>query len=107
ALGSIGVDRGGGLQGVQLHARDLRRGRHQVVHEGRRLQVAAVVVGEALVEGAAHTVADAAVDEAVHHQRVDHGAAVVYDDVAQEPHLEGLAVHLDDGDVEVEGVGGE
>ncbi len=45
---------------------------------------------------------DAAVHLPVDQQRVDDGAGVVAGDVADEPHLAGVGVDLDDGDVGAE-----
>ena len=65
--------------------RDVGRGREQVVEERRRERVAVVVVDEVLEEGAADALDGAAGDLALDDRRVDHHAAVLADDVAQQP----------------------
>jgi hypothetical protein len=75
-------------------------GRRDAVAEHRVGQEGAVLVVHRLLE---HRLGDALRDAAVHlpvdDHRVDHGAAVVDRDVAQDLRRAGLGVHLDDADV--------
>ena len=60
------------------------RRRQQIIHEALRDQLAFVVIGELLVQRRADAVGDAAHGHAAHDLRIDHGAAVVADDVAHD-----------------------
>ena len=77
----------------------LGRGRQEVVDERRRQRVAGVVVDEVLEQHAADALHDAAEDLALDDRRVDHRAAVLRDDVAQDLRHAGVAVDLDDAEV--------
>ena len=66
----------------------------QVVHERRRERVAVLVVGEVLEEHAADALHGAARDLALDDVRVDHRAAVLAHDVAQQLHAAGGHVDL-------------
>ena len=52
---------------VDLDRRDLRRVRHEELHERRVAELSFIVVGEALVEGAADTLRDTTLDLPLHH----------------------------------------
>src|SRR6476646_9064132 len=65
-----------------LDRRDLVRRRQELIHEALRDALALVVVGELLVERGADAVGDPAHGHAAYDLRIDHGAAVVTDEVA-------------------------
>src|SRR5262249_39056794 len=97
------VQRRGRLDVADLDLWDLQRSRHQEVHERRGERLSGLVVDDALVEGAADTLRDAATDLALHDHRVHQGAAVVLDDVAQDRQVAGLDFYLDDRGVAAAG----
>ncbi len=80
--------------GGQLH-----RGRHQVVHERPGQELRLLVVDHLLEQPAAHALRHAAVDLAVHDDRVDHLAAVVGDQVAAQRDRAGAGVDVHHRDV--------
>src|SRR6185437_1655928 len=91
------VEGRGGLQVADLDVgRDLADVGHEEVHEGRVDQLALVVVGHPLVQGATDALGDAAVDLALDDPRVDQAAAVVYHAVAQDRDLGRVRVGLHD-----------
>ena len=92
--------RGDGL--VELEVRQSRGLRQRVVHHRAGQQLAVVAVDRALPERLADALGDAAVELAVHDQRVDLVADVVDRDVAHEVDLAGLLVDLDGRDVGAE-----
>ncbi len=67
-----------------LDRRHLARGRQQIIHEALRHQLALAVIGEFLIQRRADAVRDAAHGHAAHDLRIDHGAAIVPDPVAQD-----------------------
>ena len=97
-----------GLSGVGVSVectskrRQLGGGRDAVVGEVRRQRVAVVVVAHLLVQRLADAGGDAAVLLALDEERVEHRAAVVDRDVAQQADLARVEVDLDDGDVGAE-----
>ena len=99
------VQRRRGLEVVGLDGRHLGGVGHEEVHERRVEQLPGLVVGHPLVERAADALGDAAVDLALDDHRVDHGAAVVDDAVAQDLDLGGDRVGLDDRRVHAVGEG--
>ena len=74
-----------------LDVRRLAHGRQQIVGEGDGQRIAALVVGELLVERAAEPLREAAGDLALHQRRVDGAADVVGDDIALDLHAAGVA----------------
>ena len=75
--------------------RHLDRRRDGVVHQGGRLELAGLVVGDLLEHAAADGLGRGAVQVRLDQGRVDHRAGVVHDDVAQDAHHAGLGVDLD------------
>ena len=74
--------------------------RHRVVHEAAREQLAALaVVGAVFAEHLARTLGDAAMDLSVQQCVVEHGAAVIYCDVALYRCVASGGIDLDFGDV--------
>jgi hypothetical protein len=79
------VARRGVLEVHGLDRRQLRGGGDQVVHEAPGQQLPLIVVDHLLEERATDALGHAAVHLALHDHRVDDLAAVVRDDVAQQP----------------------
>ena len=103
-------ERGKALLVRQFDHRHLDGGRHRVVHERRGQRLARLVVDDLLVDGAADTLRDPAVEVRVREQRIDDLARVMGEDVAEDLEEPGLRVDLDDaGDrsVRPRGVGAE
>ena len=89
----------GRLDVAVLDGRDLDRRRHEVVHERGGERVAVLVDGEVLVERVPDALRDAARDLPLDDVGVDHRAAVLAHDVAEELHLAGVDVDLAGADV--------
>ena len=79
--------------------------RQRVVHQRPGEKLPSRVVHDLLGEPTAHSLGDPAVDLPVHEQRVDHAAAVVGDDVAEQADAARLGVDLDHRHVNRAGVG--
>ena len=75
---------------------DLAGSRDQEVHQTGVEELAGLVEGEALVEGAANALGDSTVDLALYDDRIDHHAAIVDDDVAQKLGVAGDRIDLHD-----------
>ncbi len=84
--------------------RHLACGGHQVVREGDRQRLAALVVEEFLEQSAAEPLRKAAGDLALDQHRIDRAADVVGDEIALDRHAAGVAVHLGDGDMHAVGI---
>ena len=95
--GGVGMD-----EFEQGHVAD--RGQ-QIVLEGRRLRIAARVVGHLFQQDHADRLREAAGDLPFHHRRVDDRPAVFRGDPAQDRHEAGLPVHLDHGQMRGAGEG--
>src|SRR4029077_19237452 len=100
ALDAERVQRRWGFDMVDLDLRNLRRVRHEELHEGSVAQLAVRVVREPLVERAPDPLRDAALDLALNDQRIDQPTAVVDDHVLEDleperlwvdPHIRGMA----------------
>src|SRR5207245_9825820 len=72
---------------------------NEELHEGRVAELSIRAVGQALVEGAADPLRDAALDLALQHQRVDDAAAVMNDHVLEDLEPERLGLYPDVGRV--------
>src|SRR5258705_439405 len=95
ALGAERVERRRRLEVAQLEdGRRVRRGGARVVHQGRGEALAAVVVRELDVQRVGQALHHRAVDLAVHDPRLEHVAAVVRHDPAQDGDRAGLRIHL-------------
>ena len=86
--------------------RDVGGGGAQVVHERAGEQVAVLVVDDPLEKRRADAVREPAAYLALDDQRVQHPAGVVDAHVVEDAHGAGLALDLDDGDVDQEAVRG-
>src|SRR5262249_25834392 len=84
----------------------LVRRRQEIIHEGLGDELALVVIGELLVERGADAVGDAAHGHAAHDLRVDHGAAVVADDVAPDLGLAEIRIDGQQQQMKLEGEAG-
>ncbi len=78
--------------------------RQQIVGEGGRQRVAALVVGEFLEQRAAQALREAADDLSAHQRRVDGAADVIGDDVALDRNAAGLAVDLHHREMDAVGI---
>ncbi len=91
------VAAGPGSRGLRVAVLDhghLGNGGHEVVDERARDGVAVDVVGEVLEQGAPDPLHGPAVDLALDHVGVDHGAAILADDVAKQRDRARLGVDL-------------
>src|SRR5262245_29733943 len=103
ALDAHGIDRGGRDRPVRLVHREHVGLGHRVVHHAARHQLPGLaVVYRALAQGLTDTLGNAAVHHAVDDHRVDDVADVVHRQIAEDLHVPGLALHLDDAGVGAE-----
>ena len=84
----------------------LVRRRQQIVHEGLRDELPLVVVGELLVQRRTDAVGNAAHGHAAHDLRIDHGAAIVADEVAPDLGLAEIGIDRNENEMKLEGEAG-
>src|SRR5438874_12280508 len=94
ALDAEGVQRRGRDHVVHLEMRHVGSARQRVVHERARHELTGPVVDDFLEERVPDAVSDAAVHLSLDDHRVDHGAAVVHGDVAENRDESGLGIDL-------------
>src|SRR3546814_15496543 len=71
---------------LDLDLRDLRRGRHQVVREGRCQRLPVLIVRNLLVKSGSDSLSNAADNLPLHDHRVAHGAAILDATVVEDLH---------------------
>src|SRR6185437_627449 len=107
ALDAERVGLGRNRVGLDLHVAEVVRVRHGVIHERGGYQLAGRVEVNVLHQRLACALRDAALNLAVHQQRVDDRADVVDDAVAYDLHLAGFAVDLQFADMDAVRVVGD
>ena len=106
ALGAEQRERRRGAPVPDPERRHIGSAEAEVVDEGAREQVAVLVVVHALQQRCAGAVREAAADLPVDEQRVQQPPRVVNGHVVEDVDHPGLAIDLDDGDVDDEAVSG-
>lgn len=105
AFDAQGVDIGRRLRAIEFKARNHMRARHGVIHQASGDQLPLLVVNDLFVKRLPDRLRDAALNLTFNEHGIDHFAAIIDGDIAQELHVAGLPVDLHNDDVRAEGEG--